>query len=236
MIFEETLQYKHNITSKEELPSEWKTILGWIGKDKSVLEAGCHTGDFSRRLREAGCRVTGLEINSRALDEAKPFLEKAICGDLESKETWQLLAGESFEVILFEHVLEHLSDPWQILKKAATLLAPRGHIIIALPNISNAENRFRMLFGQFEYAEIGVMDKTHLRFFHQKTARELIMQAGLKVYDYASPWRVNPLREFIDHLPLLTYLRFLFPKSPRRKSLLSRNLTDVVMIFKCSVK
>ena len=236
MIFEETLQYKHNIASKEELPSEWKTILGWIGHNKSVLEAGCHTGDFSRRLKEAGCRVTGLEINSRALDEAKPFLEKAICGDLESKETWQLLAGESFEVILFEHVLEHLSDPWQILKKAATLLAPRGHIIIALPNISNAENRFRMLFGQFEYAEIGVMDKTHLRFFNQKTARELIMQAGLKVDDYASPWRVNPLREFIDHLPLLTYLRFLFPKSPRRKSLLSRNLTDVVMIFKCSVK
>lgn len=236
MIFEETLQYKHNITSKEELPSEWKTILGWIGKDKSVLEAGCHTGDFSRRLKEAGCRVTGLEINSRALDEAKPFLEKAICGDLESKETWQLLEGETFDVILFEHVLEHLSDPWQILKKAVTLLAPGGNIIIALPNISNAENRFRMLFGQFEYAEIGVMDKTHLRFFNQKTARELITQAGLKVDDYASPWRVNPLREFIDHLPLLTYLRFLFPKSPRRKSLLSRNLTDVVMIFKCSVK
>lgn len=236
MIFEETLQYKHDISSKDELPSEWRTILGWIGKDKSVLEAGCHTGDFSRRLKEAGCRVTGLEINSRALDEAKPFLEKAICGDLESKETWQLLEGESFEVILFEHVLEHLSDPWQILKKAATRLAPGGHIIIALPNISNAENRFRMLFGQFEYAEIGVMDKTHLRFFNQKTARELITQAGLKVDDYASPWRVNPLREFIDHLPLLTYLRFLFPKSPRRKSLLSRNLTDVVMIFKCSVK
>jgi hypothetical protein len=132
-------------------------------------------------------------------------------------------------------VLEHLTDPWQILKKAVTLLAPGGNIIIALPNISNAENRFRMMFGQFEYAEIGVMDKTHLRFFNQQTARELITQAGLTVDAYASPWRVNPVREFIDHLPLLTRLRGLLPKTIGGRSLFSRNLTDVVMLFKCSL-
>lgn len=234
MIFEETLQYKHNLSSKEELPSEWKTILGWIGNNKTVLEVGCHTGDLSRRLKEGSCNVTGLEINSKALDEARPFLENAICGDIESPETWRLLQNQKFDVILFEHVLEHLTDPWQILKKSGELLIPGGIIIIALPNISNAENRFQMLFGNFNYTEIGVMDKTHLRFFNQKTARELITQAGLKVVDYACPWRVNPVRELLDHLPLLNVLRKLFRKNITKSLLFSDNLTDVVMLFKCS--
>ena len=78
------------------------------------------------------------------------------------------------------------------------------------------------------------MDKTHLRFFNQKTARELITQAGLKVDAYDSPWRVNPVREFIDHLPGLNVFRKLFRKNISKSLLFSNNLTDVVMLFKCS--
>lgn len=236
MIFEETLHYRHSVERREDLPLEWRILLSWVGRDKNILEVGCHTGDFSRWLKEAGCTVTGIEINRLALEEAKPFLTKAICGDIETAETWEQVGHARFDVILFEHVLEHLSDPWNVLKRSCTLLQPNGKILIALPNISNAETRFRMLFGNFDYTEIGVMDRTHLRFFNQKTVREMIENAGLKVEAYDSPWRVNPVREFLDHLPLLTHLRRLLPKTISGKSLFSPNLTDVVMLFNCTVK
>jgi len=235
MIFEENLQYKHGHETGQALPLEWQTILGWIGKSKTVLETGCHTGDFSRLMQEQGCSITGLDINSKALEIAKPFLQEAISGDLEKAETWAKISGKKFDVILFEHVLEHLSDPWSILSNAKNYLAKDGSIIIALPNISNADTRFNMLFGKFDYEEIGVMDKTHLRFFNQKTAREMISGAGLKVDGYASSMWVNPMREFVDHLPLLTWLRFLFPSGKPKISGWSPNLTDIVMLFKCSI-
>lgn len=234
MIFEENLIYKHDIQEGEELPAEWTIILSWIGKSKTILETGCHTGGFSRRLVENGCRVTGMEINAIALENAKSFLHKAILGDLESPDAWDQLRDIKFDVILFEHVLEHLTNPWQILSNARNYLAENGIVIIALPNISNAVNRFDMLFGKFEYEEFGVMDKTHLRFFNQKTARELIAKSDFKVDDYAAPLKVNPIREFVDHLPVLTNLRFLFRKNSAGFPRLSSNITDPVMLFKCS--
>lgn len=234
MIFEENLRYKHDCYPKENLPSEWKTILKWVGENKNVLEVGCHTGDFSEQMRDAGCSVTGIEINSKALEVAKPFLIEAICGDIESKQTWQPLEEKKFDAILYEHVLEHLSDPWQILTDSKKYLSKDGIVIIALPNISNARSRFDMFFGKFDYADIGVMDRTHLRFFNQKTARELITQAGMNAEVYEAHWRVNPVREFIDHLPLLNRLRFMFKENRSGSSLFSNNLTDVVMLFKCT--
>jgi 2-polyprenyl-3-methyl-5-hydroxy-6-metoxy-1,4-benzoquinol methylase len=234
MIFEENLQYKHDIDSSKNLPKEWKIILNWVSNNKMVLEIGCHTGDLSRLLKESGCSVTGIEINSKALEKAKPFLTEAVSGDIESAQTWNSIEGKKFDVILFEHVLEHLTNPWQILNNSKNYLAKDGMVIIALPNISNAHSRFDMFFGKFAYEDIGVMDKTHLRFFNQKTARELIAQAGMKVDDYESYMCVNPVREFIDHLPVLTHLRFMFRKNISRSSLFSPNLTDVVMLLKCS--
>jgi 2-polyprenyl-3-methyl-5-hydroxy-6-metoxy-1,4-benzoquinol methylase len=236
VIFEENLQYQHTIVDRSEWSAEWKIIFEWIGPGQTVLEAGCHTGDFSRWLKQAGCVITGLELNSKALEVARPFLQEAICGDIESADVMEQLSAKKFDVILFEHVLEHLTDPWRVLAGAKKLLAPGGQVIIALPNISNAQNRLEMFAGRFNYSSIGVMDKTHLRFFNQKTARELITQAGLKVDEYASPWRVNPVRQFVDHLPLLNRLRFLLPKQPAKNSFYSRNLTDVVMLFRCSAE
>jgi len=234
MIFEENLRYKHEIREGEEFPAEWKILLGWIGHDKSVLETGCHTGDFSKRLKANGCRVTGMELNATALEKAKPFLEQTIRGDLESDETWNQLEGNKFDIILFEHVLEHLSNPWKILSDSKKFLAEEGNVIIALPNISNAESRFDMLFGKFDYEDIGIMDKTHLRFFNHKTAQELIATSGLKIDDYTSPLQINPMRELVDHLPVLTWLRFLFRKNSAGFPRFSSNLTDLVMLFKCS--
>lgn len=234
MIFSESTNYKHNISNEDEFPEEWKILLKWIGNEKTVLETGCHTGDLSRILKQRKCRVTGMEINASALQEAMPYLVQGIVGNLESPSAWDQLGDKKFQVILFEHVLEHLTDPWQVLSNSKKYLEKNGMVIIALPNISNAKSRFDMLFGKFEYEEIGVMDKTHLRFFNQKTIRELIDQTGLSVDEYASPWRINPIREFIDHLPLLTHFRVLFSKTPLGHSLFSNNLTDVVMLFRCS--
>ncbi len=234
MIWDQSLVYAHpNWKRREELPLEALTILKWLRGRSSVLEVGCHNGDFSRWLQHDGFQVTGLEINPVALEQARPYLHQAICADIESETAWQQLQGQTFDAILFEHVLEHLANPWQVLTRAKELLRDQGIVIIALPNICNADTRFRILFGAFDYTETGIMDRTHLRFFNRITADQMIQQAGLRVEEYFSPWQVNPIREFVDHLPVLTHLRTWLPASPPRWPRFSANITDVVMMFKC---
>ena len=220
-----------------ELHIEIQKIVNWVGQSKKVLECGCHTGHLASWLRKNGCKVTGIELNEIALEKAKPFLEQSIGGDIENNETWEAIKESSFDVVAFIHVLEHLRDAELALNNGIAKLNEDGIIIIGLPNISNAKDRFQMFRGRFEYTDIGVMDRTHLRFFNHKTAQELIEGAGLKIIDYYSPWQVNPVKVFFDHIPFFWRLSRLFhPNKPPGFPRFSRNLTDVAMLFKCRKK
>jgi 2-polyprenyl-3-methyl-5-hydroxy-6-metoxy-1,4-benzoquinol methylase len=238
MIINNELVYdKKRVGDISQLGSETTKVLNWVDQGCVVLELGCHTGHLSEWLQKKGCSVTGVDLNERALQIADPYLERKILADLEKETFWEQIEGTKFKHILCMHVLEHLSNPWETLDRLSGYLEPKGEIIIALPNINNAKDRFNIFFGEFNYTVDGVMDKTHLRFFNQKTARELIDQAGLEIVDYYSPWQVNPFHHFIDHLPLIWRLKGMFkmtrvPWFFRNK----RNLTDVVMLFRCRKK
>lgn len=52
-------------------------------------------------------------------------------------------------------------------------------VIISIPNIAHLVPRLNLLLGKFDYADRGIMDRTHLRFFTRKTMLELIRGSGL---------------------------------------------------------
>lgn len=221
--------------SIEGISDERRKVIEWVHPNEDVLEIACHTGLLSQWLsHEKKCRVTGVDINPNALELAKEFLYISIEADIESTEFWDQLADKKFDTIVCMHILEHLVSPWVFLKKIAEYLTKDGQLIVALPNINNAQDRFKILFGNFNYTRDGVMDKTHLRFFNQETARQLIDSAGLEVLEYYSPWKVNPIHYFLDHLPVFWRIKKLF--SPNKAPWLFRkkaNITDVVMLFRC---
>lgn len=221
----------------DQLDKETLKVLEWVGKSKTVLEMGCHTGNLSEWLQKNECKVTGVDINEQALKIARPYLDNWITGNIEHESFWKQLQGKKFDVITFMHVLEHLTDPWEVLNVSKNYLTQEGVIIVGLPNILNAKDRFNMFFGEFNYTKEGVMDQTHLRFFNYKTAHQLIEQADLKITGYYSPWQVNPIHCFIDHLPVIWRMKNLFKLNKVPVLFRERaNLTDVVMLFKCELK
>jgi 2-polyprenyl-3-methyl-5-hydroxy-6-metoxy-1,4-benzoquinol methylase len=78
-------------------------------------------------------------------------------------------------------VLEHLRDPVSLLKRLRPFLKPDGTIIISIPNVANLSIRFGLLFGRWNYAEYGILDRTHLRFFTRKTAIAMVTGAGFEI-------------------------------------------------------
>jgi O-antigen biosynthesis protein len=155
--------------------------LNFVGMNKRVLEVGCATGQISRRLTENGCKVIGIEKNEESAKIAKKYCNDLIACDIETIED---LPYDDFDIILMLDVLEHLRSPLATLKKLKAHLKDGGEIIVSLPNVANWRVRWGLLFGKFEYGEYGILDRTHLRFFNEKSAKELLLNAGFDIIEF----------------------------------------------------
>src|SRR5208282_1768654 len=101
--------------------------------------------------------------------------------DLNSPDWVANLPEREFDVVLFADVLEHLIDPAQVMRQVQSLLHTHSTLVISLPNVVHWITRIRILLGQFDYQPWGTLDHTHLRFFTNKTARELIESSGYRI-------------------------------------------------------
>jgi len=112
-----------------------------------------------------------------------------------------------FDSVLLLDVLEHLRDPEGLLALCRTVLMPSGSVIVSVPNVANLIVRLSLLVGRFDYADRGILDRTHLRFFTRKSARRLLQQAGFEITD--SVTTNVPLERILGLSPSGKLMRFL---------------------------
>src|SRR5437868_5454693 len=105
------------------------------GTPKHVLEIGCASGQTLAYLKERGAELTvGVEYSPDVAERARNRgVDHVIVGDVETLDL--NFEENTFDVILAGHVLEHLVDPWSVLRKLWKLLKPQGRLIGALPNV-----------------------------------------------------------------------------------------------------
>jgi SAM-dependent methyltransferase len=143
-----------------------------------VLELGCGTGATVRMIRaERDVNyAVGFDLDPGAAIKAEEVFDRVITGNVETME----LPNELFNLILALDVLEHLVDPWRMVERLKGILAPGGTIIASIPNVAHYSVCRELLLGRWNYVSQGLMDRTHLRFFTEKTAMELMTPPGLK--------------------------------------------------------
>lgn len=162
------------------LSDSHRLVLAAVPADARVLDVGCASGYLAQRLTARGCVVTGLEPDPRAAEAARAHCVAVLEGDVESAQARAALPADQ-DMILFADVLEHLRDPLETLSFARTVLAPGGRAIISLPNIAHWTGRRAVLRGRFPYADHGLFDRTHLRFFTRASAHALARDAGYAI-------------------------------------------------------
>lgn len=183
-------------------------VLGVIKKPEAVLDVGCSYGDFGRKLKEKNCTVDGVEIYEPALIEAKKVLDNVYQLDMDKPDTVSTNIERKYSVITFLDVLEHSKNPEVVLRAYKEKLINGGRVYVSLPNIVNIKERISILFGNFDYKEYGVMDKTHLRFFTKKTAIELMSAVFSEVKLVECTPRYNFLRGVVKLWPEMFALQF----------------------------
>jgi 2-polyprenyl-3-methyl-5-hydroxy-6-metoxy-1,4-benzoquinol methylase len=136
-----------------------------------LLDVGCASGNLLARYRALGWTVRGIETNSRAC---------AVCRqrglDVHQGTVFDApFAGAQFDLILLQHVIEHVLDPVGVLARVGELLAPGGTIVVTTPNIDG------MGFARYGSCWYALDAPRHLMLFNPTTMRRLGERAGLTV-------------------------------------------------------
>ncbi|WP_076261469.1 class I SAM-dependent methyltransferase [Intrasporangium flavum] len=150
---------------------------------RTVLDVGCGAGGFGvtlRRVLGPDARVVGIEAvpsQAAAAREGHGFdevVEGYFPDALEGR-------TERFDAVFFNDVLEHLVDPWSVLRQVPPLLTDSGVVVAAIPSIQYAPVVLKLLRGRWDYVDQGTLDRTHLRFFTRATMVEMFRDCGYDV-------------------------------------------------------
>ncbi len=145
-----------------------------------VVDVGCGAGALGGALKHErpDVEVRGIEVNREAAARAKRVLDDVVVdtGEGEIPTSWP-----APDCVIFADVLEHMIDPWSVLRRWRLRLRQSGCIVVSLPNVAHSSVLRGLRMGRWDYAEEGILDRTHLRFFTRATALELLTGAGFEV-------------------------------------------------------
>jgi len=165
-------------------------MVPFIPRDAvTVLDVGCSRGRFGSTLVQVrpGLRLFGIEPDPTTAREATGHYEQVTCGYFPD----DLPAGGTFDCIVFNDVLEHVVDPWTMLDRAKEHLTAGGRVVASIPNVRHyIVVRNLLLRGRWDYADWGVLDRTHLRFFTRASIEELFDSADLVIESLVP---INPI-------------------------------------------
>jgi 2-polyprenyl-3-methyl-5-hydroxy-6-metoxy-1,4-benzoquinol methylase len=164
----------------------------------NILEIGCGEGNTLVELKKQGKAkfVAGIDIVD--LNQSNK-LDKFILADIENDNVD--LPDEYFDIIICADVLEHLKDPWNVLRKIRKFLKPNGILLASIPNIREIKTLIDIVIkGDFKYVDSGILDKTHLRFFCKKNIIELFESTGYKIEKIT--FNLSPKRKLLLKLSL----------------------------------
>ncbi|GAC1613202.1 MAG: hypothetical protein NVS3B27_11950 [Novosphingobium sp.] len=146
-----------------------------------VLDVGCGTGSVTLIAnRGRGNTVCAIEPDP---DRAAAASARGIDVHIGVLDDAYLAGRDKFDVVMSSDVLEHLPAPAELLRLFVAAARPGGLVILSVPNVAHWSVRWNLLWGRFDYAPVGIMDATHLRWFTESSLRALVESVGLEIVE-----------------------------------------------------
>ncbi|MFH1629215.1 MAG: class I SAM-dependent methyltransferase, partial [Pseudomonadota bacterium] len=146
---------------------------------KRVLDMGCAMGGYGRTLKQLypDIFLTGVELNPIMAQSAGRYYDEIIRCHAEEANL-----AETFDLVNCGDFLEHLRDPWRMLKQIHRLLRhDGGYLVISIPNVGHWSIVRDLLQGRFQYVPSGLLCVTHLRWFTESSIRTALADAGFSI-------------------------------------------------------
>lgn len=161
---------------------------------RRVLDLGCATGEVGLEIRARipDAEITGVEVDPAMAAVAAGRIDRVVTANLDDVDAIVAeLADRRFDAIVAGDILEHLVDPWTVLRGLAPVLADDAWIVASLPNIGHWDTWWNVLVRRrWPYRTRGIHDSTHLRFFARRNVGPLFEQAGFRVAEIVAKPRL----------------------------------------------
>lgn len=149
-----------------------------------LLDIGGGLGATAASLKQAGAaeRIGVVDMISPAAERFSVDFRYA--GNLEDASLLERAIAEEgpFDTILALDILEHLVDPWAVVKQLHQGLKKNGMLIASIPNVRNYRALLPLLLkNEWQLKDAGILDRTHLRFFVKDSAIALVTSSGLQL-------------------------------------------------------
>jgi len=182
----ENRSYIYKIKLNKSQPNDARVIASdFISKGSKVLDVGCACGDFGVFLSdEKKCNIYGMEYDKNSIVEAQKtnVFQKIHQVDLNYFQS-DLYPEyyKNFDCVTLIDVLEHTVNPENSFLKLKSYIKDDGFFIISLPNASFGNIKVGLLQDDFTYTNMGILDKTHLRFFTYKTIANFFTNINFEI-------------------------------------------------------
>ena len=150
-----------------------------------LVEVGCSSGALAREFKKISpdCNYFGIEIDPSYAQLAKRYCDESLSLNIEDADDEFWRKNASRDCWIFGDTLEHLKDPWEILRKIRQRIPEHGTVVACVPNAQHWSLQVKLSVGDFRYEESGLLDKTHLRWFTRQTLLEMFDQTGFEIIE-----------------------------------------------------
>lgn len=150
---------------------------------RRVVEIGCANGALARAWREGHPEreFIGIDLDAEYVRRAAVSCTRAFDADVEQLPDAEFATLFPSDCWVFGDCLEHLRDPWAVLRRIRERLDPDGCLVTCIPNAQHWSVQWRLLSGNFRYEDSGLLDRTHIRWFTRQTMLEMFAESGWAV-------------------------------------------------------
>ncbi len=151
----------------------FRDVLEFIRRFRTsgvLLEIGAGVGLLIDEAKKIGFDAYGMEPSIAGVSAAKKYFHVSLIPKTFSKKTWKKRA----DVIVLNHVLEHLPDPVVVLHDCHALLSPKGILVIGVPNFGSVLARAKKSRWQ------SLIPNQHRWHFTKHTLDTLVSMQGFR--------------------------------------------------------
>lgn len=163
---------KHYATQRREFENFAKLILDYVPNDAgNLLDVGCGFGWVVCEANKRGFVAQGIDQSKAYTELGKKMLKV----DLKYVSLEKFKSRIKFDIVILNHVLEHIEKPNVFLGKIRSLISPKGQLFVAVPNIDS------LMFKLFQSRWYGLQPHQHIWQFTPLTLKKLLEENGLSI-------------------------------------------------------
>ena len=180
----------------------FRTLLSFCSvQNPRILDVGTGSGFTLMMAKLMGLhQLVGVDVTDVNREHLEQFGIPLLAGDIVDMPAEQIaaqtgLGNDGFDIIILNHVLEHVMEPNLLLRKLHELLAPGGLLYLIVPNEGSPPSAWKSLISRarlkrraFKHLSPG----HHLFFYTRSTLPRLLTKNGFTHLMTGTCSRVKP--------------------------------------------